>query len=212
MSAATSIDTSKKLPPLLKQLKAKHKVEPPALRDPTMQLITAFFQWRATTAEAEEALDHIFTAVVDINELRVTPDAELIRLIGEDYPFAAERVRRLRDAMQTVFVREHTLEMQSLVSQGKKEQKLYLETIPGLPSYVQSSVALLGFGIHAMPVDENLIELLEKEGVIDAGMQPADVENLLLRSIKASDAAEAHLLFQSWVDVSFKPKRKSKKK
>lgn len=212
MSAATSTDTAKKLPPLLKKLKSKHKVETPAPRDPTMQLITAFFQWRSTTAAAEEALDHIFTAVVDINEMRVTPDLELIQLIGEDYPFAAERVRRLRDAMQTVFAREHSLEMQSIASQGKKEQKFYLETIPGLPAYVMASVALLGFGIHAMPVDENLIELLEAEQVIDPGMKPADVESLLLRHIKATDAADAHLVFQAWVDASFTSKRTSKKK
>lgn len=212
MNAASTIDTAKKLPTLLKKLKSKHKVETPAPRDPTMQLITAFFQWRATTELAEEALDHIFASVVDVNEMRVTPDLELIRLVGEDYPLIAERVRRMREALDTVFGREHCLDMRSIAPQGKKEQKLYLETIPAMPPYVVSSVALLAFGIHAMPVDEPLVELLESEQVIDPGMKPADVETLLLRSIKASDAADTHVVFQAAVDAANKSVSRTQKK
>ena len=166
----------------------------------------------STTPAAEEALDRIFTEMVDVNELRVTPDAETIRIVGDDYPLIAERVRRMREVLNMVFAREHTLNLGSVASQGKKEQKIYLETLPAIPAYVMSSVALLAFGIHAMPVDCQLIELLEQEGVIDAGLSVADCESLLLRNVKASDASETHLLLQAWVDDANKGKRKPKKK
>lgn len=212
MNAAATTDTAKKLPVLLKKLKGQYKPETPVPRDGTMQIITAFFQWEASTPLAEEALDHLFTNMIDVNELRVTPDAEIIRIVGDDYPIIAERVRRMRDVLNNVFMREHTLDMRNVAAQGKKEQKAYLETLPAIPSYVVSSVALLAFGIHAIPVDRQLTELLEAEGVIDPGMAPGDVESLLLRHVKASDAADTHMLFQAWADESNTGKHKPKKK
>jgi len=44
--------------------------------------------------------------------------------------------------------------------------------------------------------------LLEREGCVDEGLSPAEVEAALLRQIKAADALKAHLALQAWSDVS----------
>ncbi|MCG8507615.1 MAG: hypothetical protein MI741_00155, partial [Rhodospirillales bacterium] len=99
-----------------------------------------------------------------------------------------------------VFVREHAVEMRSVADRGKKEQRAYVESLPGITPYVASQVNLLCFGIHAIPVDDKLIGLLVEQEVTEPGVSPAEVESAMLRQIKASDAADAYHLLQTWAD------------
>lgn len=202
----------KQLTALLKKLKGQHNVDATGPHDPTMQLVVAFFQWEATTARADQIVDQLMAQMVDVNELRVTPDDEILRLIDDPDELMPQRVRRLREAMHEVFNREHSIEMKSAIASGKKEQRLYLDTLPAVPLYVAANVALLAFQAHAMPVDQQLIDALVREGVLKEEDTPREVEAGLLKHIKAADAAEAHLLFQAWVDqkAAARKRRQSK--
>jgi endonuclease III len=192
--------TVKKFTALLKKVKSAYKGEDPPPRDPVAQLVVSFLQWNATRKQAEDAFTALMDQMIDVNDLRVSHPHELVAIIGEDYPDAGARVIRLREALHEVYVREHDIQMNSIAGKGKKEQRAYLDTLPGITPYIAAEVTLLSFGGHAMPVDEKLAALLIGEGCLDEDTEPAEAESHLARQVKAGDALEAHLALQSWAD------------
>lgn len=203
---------------LLRTIKSAYKVEEPPGRNPVTELVIGFLQWEATQEMAEDALGRIMAVMVDINELRVTYDHETLALIGSDYPRAEERIARMREALNEIYIREHAMDLSAIHHVGKKDQRTYIESLPGITPYVASHMMLVSYGIHAMPVDEKLVAQLVSEGVADAGATPQEVETMLLRQVKASDALKTHLLLQAWSDDLYangkarKPRKTTKKK
>ena len=101
-----------------------------------------------------------------------------------------------------MYLREHDVQMHSIDGKGKKEQRAYLDSLYGMTPFAAAQVTLLSFGGHAMPVDEKLVMMLEREGALPENLDAAAAESFLLRQIKAGDALEAHLALQAWVDKS----------
>lgn len=196
---------AKALAGLLKKLRGKYKTEPPPPRDPVTQLVVGFLQWEAGGEEAEQALERIMAHMVDTNDLRISLDHEILHFLGADYPLAHERVARMRESLNEVYRREHAMELHSISGKSKKDQRAYMDSLPGMTPYVSALVMLLAYGAHAMPVDHKLAALLAKEGAIERGMEPAEAENHLLRHIRADDALESHQLLQAWSDASKTP-------
>ena len=192
--------TAKKFAALLKKSLTAYKGEDPPPRDPVAQLIVSFLQWNTTRRKAEDAFTAIMAEVIDVNDLRVSHPHELVAMIGEDYVDAAERVIRLRESLHEVYKREHDIQMHSIAGKPKKEQRTYLDTLPGITSFIAAQVTLLSFGGHAMPIDDKLCALLINEGCLNEGTTPADAESYLTRQVKAGDALEAHLALQAWSD------------
>ena len=168
--------------------------------EPIAELVISFLTWNATSRQADAAYGKIMAQVVDLNELRVSHVNEVIDLIGVRYPDVQHRVIRLLQSMMEIFEREHDFKMGSLGSRSKREQREYLDTLPGIPSYVAARVALLSFGAHAMPVDDRLLTLLVKAGVFESGTTPANAESWLTRQVKAGDSLETFLALQEWAD------------
>ncbi|NBC10119.1 MAG: hypothetical protein GVY24_00090 [Planctomycetes bacterium] len=187
---------------LVQKLVSRFKPEEPPATDPIVQLVISFLSWNASTRKAEDAYGKLMSEFVDINELRVSSIDQIVTIIGEDYPEARPRVARMREALHEIFLREHALSTTTLAAKNKKDQRTYLDTLPGMTPYVAAQVMLLSFNGYAMPVDEKLVLLLEREGCVDEGLSPAEVEAALLRQIKAADALKAHLALQAWSDVS----------
>jgi len=191
---------AKNLKPLLQQLETRYKPEDPAASEPVTQLVIGMLQWEATRKQAEQAFSKLMNELVDINEIRVSQDYELVSLIGQNYPRVDERVARLRETLNAIFVKEHGVVMSSIVNSGKKEQRAYLDALPGVPPYAAAQVMLLSFGGHALPVDEKLVSLLAQEQVVSADTPPGKAEGSLLRQVKAADTLHAHTLLQAWAD------------
>ena len=168
--------------------------------EPIAELVFSFLIWNATVRQADTGFGKIMAQVVDLNELRVSHAHEVIDLIGVRYPDAQHRVIRLLQSMMEVFEREHDYKMTSLGARSKREQREYLDTLPGCPPFVAARVALLAFGAHAMPVDDRLLTLLVKAGVFEQETTPAEAEAWLVRQVKAGESEEAYLALQEWAD------------
>ncbi|MEM7625703.1 MAG: hypothetical protein AAF333_08745 [Planctomycetota bacterium] len=192
--------TAKKFAALLKKARTAYKGEDPPPRDPVAQLIVSFLQWNTTRNKAENAFTALMDAMLDVNDLRVSHPHELVAVIGEDYPDAGNRMIRLRESLNEVYKREHDIQMHSVAGKGKKEQRAYLDTLPGIAPFIAAHVTLLSFGGHAMPLDDKLCALLTNEGCLDEGTTPTEAESYLTRQVKAGDALEAHLALQAWAD------------
>ena len=192
----------KKLAALLKKLQPASEHDLPTGLEPTTQLVLSFLNWETTRKNADAAFEKLMAQLVDINELRVTLEPELAAIIGEDYPLALHRLVRLRETLHAIYRREHDIQMASIADKGKKEQRAYLDSLPAAPSYVTSGVMLLAFGGHAMPVDTKMASLLAREGIVEAGASPQEVEAFLLKHVRADEAVEAYRKLQAWADES----------
>lgn len=190
----------KALAAVLKKAKSAYKGEEPDRLEPIAELVFSFLMWNATAKQADTAFGKIMAQVVDLNELRVSLSHEIIELIGVRYPDAQRRVIRMLESMMEVYEREYDYKMTSIASKSKREQREYLDTLPGIPPYVAGRVALLSYGAHAMPVDDRLLTLLVKAGVFEPGTTPADAEAWLMRQVKAGDSEEVYLSLQAWAD------------
>lgn len=192
---------AKKFKPLLRKLIKHYEAEPPETIEPVTQLVKAFLQWNTAKRTAESAYRRLMTVIVDNNDLRVSHRDELISLIGATYPLVEERVARLRDALQEIYLREHCVEMRSCQGKSKKDVRAYLDGLPGITPYVAAQVMLLSFGAHAIPVDEKLVEFLAADGAIDPDATVEQTEAFIERCVKAGEGPDAHAALQAWADA-----------
>ncbi len=204
---------ARKLRTLLRKIMPSGGFEPLPTVDPATRLVIGFLQWNATTRQAHAALQRLMGGVVDNNDLRVTHPAEIAGILGPRYPLATERAARLRDALQAVYQREHATSLDGLTGKAKKDVRAYLDSLPGIVPYVSAYVMLVGFGGHAMPLDDRLLELLREQGVVEPSASLEEVAGFLERHIKAEEALVTHLALQAWADdpdgVKLSPSRKA---
>jgi endonuclease III len=192
----------RKLTALLRRLKLAGPPEPLPARDPVTQLVIAFLQWESTRKSAEAAYHRLMQSLVDVNDLRVSHPDEVVVLLGERYPNAVERAGRLHDVLQEVFVRAHAMSLDALAAMGKREARVFLDSLPGITSYVAAQVSLVCFDGHAIPVDQKLARLLREAGAAEPRATPEEVASFLEHHVKAGEALETHLLLQVWSDAA----------
>ncbi len=193
---------AKAITSLVNKLISRFKPEEPPATDPVVQLVLSFLNWNSSARKTEEAYAKLMTELVDINELRVSSVDQILSIIGDSYPEGHARVVRMKQALREVFMREHALSFASVQGKGKKDQRAYLDSLPGITPYVAAQVTLISFNGHAMPVDEKLAILLEREGCVVAGTPIPEIEAFLMKQVKASDALRAHAALQAWADTS----------
>jgi hypothetical protein len=203
----SSPDPSKKLQTLIKRLRAEHphaadcSLEScPEGHDPLVwQLVFAFMAWEASTAKAGPATRKLHAGVIDYNEMRVCLADELVAMIGERYPRAAERVQRLRSTLNEIYRREHAVTLHHLAQMPKRDARAYLESLEGMPPYVAARMMLLTFGGHAFPLDERIYHTLQEESAMPEG-EFEEVSGWLERAFHAGEALEPYLVLETWLN------------
>ena len=205
----TTLDTPKNLAALIKYLRGAYPQPPQARPEPVPidtsepllgQFVRAFLIWESTCAKASLALKRIEQSVVDFNELRVCMPGELVRVLGERYPRADERARRMRSALNAIYTREHKVTLERLTAMTKRESRDYLETLEGTPRFVAARVSLLGLAGHMAPVDARIVRRLTERGVLEADATPESAAAALERRVRAPEMPEFYALLQAWSD------------
>ncbi len=197
----TNAFNSSRLTTLLRVTKSKHRTDVPEPAEPVAQLIRAFLEWNASRPKARGALKRLTEHFVDFNELRVSFPYEVEALLGPNYPTAGERAERLHEALNMLFQREQAVSLESLEPRSKKDVRTYLDTLAGVPPYVAAQVTLLCFHGHAVPVDEQLADLLREHEIVAEDATLEAIESFLQRHIKADQAVETHARLMAWVDA-----------
>lgn len=190
---------AKKFAALLKTIRSE--VETPQVTtpsDPVTQLVLAFLEWNASRKLAAEAYDKLMSQLVDNNDLRVSHQAEIINIIGPKYPQAEERIARMHESLQEVYVREHSMNINHLTDKPKKLVRQYFDTLPGMLQFASAYVTLASYQGHAFPVDDRTLELLKLDGGIDPTASTEDTEAFLCKNIKTEQTFETFLLIQAW--------------
>lgn len=214
----TQGDPTKRLNGLLKKLRGAYADATPPRPDPgetgdalAHELIFSLLLWEASTGQAKAALKRLVEAYIDHNELRVCMPDELAEVLGERYPLAYERSKRLKAVLMDVFRRQHGVTLSHLEPAGKREAKAYLEALDGMPPFAASRMVLVCLDGHALPVDERLRDLLADEGVLEEGTSPAAASSWLERHIEHGEVLRAYSLFQAWSDEAGHPPKRDRK-
>ena len=116
----------------------------------------------------------------------------------------------LRETLNAIFARTNAVTLDHLEDTPRREIRRLLREL-GMNEYVSASVMLHGFGLHAIPVDEDLVECLEMDGYVHPGSAPADVQGFLERVIAGEDAARAHEFFREYLEKRAKALAKRRK-
>ena len=198
----------KKLKKLLTDA-CKLKVDKPDEVDSLELLIRSVLESNVPRKRVDEAMDALREAFVDFNEVRVALPRELVEVIGKDFPYAKLKARMLSSVMQSVFIRRNEINLTYMEEMTKRDLRRHLEEI-GLTPYAAALMVLVGFDGHAIPVDEDLRDLLEIEGYIHPGSDIPDVQGFLERVISQKNALQAHEYFRQWVKENAKTLEKSR--
>lgn len=197
-------DYAKRLTQLMRQLAKAAPDRQVFERDPIEQFIHSFLCWESSHNQADQALARLMREVVDYNDLRVTDPADLIRILGDGYALAEERVHRLSRALHAVYKREHQMSLGRLVDMPKREAREYLDGLDGMVPFVSASVLLLSFDGHAVPVDDQLHQRLQRDDIVDAEATLAETQSFLESHIRAADGIESYILLRAYVERPIK--------
>jgi endonuclease III len=166
--------------------------------DPIRRLAIAVLGVECGDAEANRAIDRLLTTMVDWNEVRVSNAEQVYRAIGDRIPQGLDRSRRLIDALQAIYEREHKISLDRLKSIGRREARDYLEALDGVGDYAAAAVMLWNFGGHAIPVSDPFLEALRAAELVHPHATRAEVQAFLERNINAAEAKEFCVVMRSF--------------
>lgn len=192
-----------KLTSLVRKLATATPPELPEQDDPIAVLVFSYLLWEASTEQACEAYGRLLEEIVDFNHLRVCLAHEVVAAIGQRYPRALERCQRLRATLNDIYRREHAVTLTSLESMGKRDIRAYVESLDGIVPFVAARLMMVGFDVHAVPVDDQLRALLIEAKVAADTVEVPELASWITRQVRAGEGLKVHERFQSHVDEAW---------
>lgn len=169
--------------------------------EPVRELVFSYLLWDAPLSTAQEAMERLSCAVVDVNDLRVCSADEMLAMLGAGYPRVEERASRLRVSLRALFASENRLRLGHLAGKAPATVRKQLRALGEPPSFVVERTLLVGFGHPAVPVDERTAARLADCGVLHPGTDAAAASAWLLESTPEGEVAEAAAWLQAWADA-----------
>ena len=185
------------------------KTNESSVNEPVTELVLAALSVATTESRARSALGRLRGSFVDFNELRVARVEEITDVLGKSFPQAKEAATRITTLLQSICEKNDTLNVSHLQEGGKREAKIFFESLVGQTPYIVARVMLLSLQAHAFPVNEQMLLMLRDEGAIAPKADTTDVQGFLERQISANEIRETYGLLRAHAD-SFKPSRAAK--
>ena len=182
--------------------------------DVLSELLLGCLTVQMTENKGRTSLGKLRSNFVDYNELRVTRPAEVIEILGKGYGQAREAVDQMILLLRSLYDEQDHLDLEHLKSMGKREAKVFLEQLEGMTPYVLARVMLRGLEGHAIPVHDQMLEMLRGEEVVEESADEATVQGFLERQISAKKALKVYGLLRRHADSakSFGGSKKIEKK
>ncbi|MCH8963342.1 MAG: hypothetical protein IIB58_00155 [Planctomycetes bacterium] len=156
--------------------------------DPLKQLIYAVLSEDNSPTRAKTAMTRLLANTIDYNDLRVSTSTELASIIESDIFNAVERTSVLIEVLGSIYARENSVALNKSKTKNRRDARAYLEGLSGMTPYVLSGTMLWAFDEHAIPLDEQTLTVLKKEGLVDPDATMAEAQGFLRRHISAGDA------------------------
>ncbi|MBC8107720.1 MAG: hypothetical protein H7Z14_14100 [Anaerolineae bacterium] len=170
-----------------KKLIREYKPEPKQPREPLPALVRAAMSYDVPDAKAEDAMRAIEKEFVDLNEFRVATELEVQELLGQRYPEIETRVTMITAALNNIFEREHTMNLERLKTISKRDARQFLRELPGIHPFVEASVMMYAFDAPAFPIDDEILSYLVEEETMEEGTPLADAQRFVEHQLKADE-------------------------
>ncbi len=199
-----------KLATLLKRLPKTPKDANVELQDPIRAMVLGILGANATARQVERGFKAVNGEYVDFNELRVSPERDIVECIGENYPDAYGRARMIRTSLGGIFAQCSTVSMEYLDKLPRRDVRRRLSEL-GLDEYAAGVTMLWGLGLHAVAVDDDLALCLELKGCVHPGADIADIQGFVERAVPKQRAHAAHQFFRDLIQSNAKAMAKRRK-
>jgi endonuclease III len=151
------------------------------------QLLRGILSDYASEQKANGALGRLRETAVDLNDLRVTPVAEIVRAIGIDYPQVRRAAEDVSRALIGVFNRQHHLDLTHLKRMTKRAAESFFESA-GINPHAAATILMRCLKGHAVPADQTMCEFLRRSGIVPPDATAAEIQQFLLTRIKERQA------------------------
>jgi len=172
---------------LHRKLVKEHKPEPRQPIEPLPALVRGVMSFDVPDTKVAETMKAIDREFVDLNELRVSTELEVQELLGTRYPKIEERVTMIVVALNNIFEREHTMNLERLKTLSKRDARQFLREIPELHPFAEAYTMLYAFDAPCFPMDGETLAYLNDEGVMEEGTSLHDAQKFVEQHVKADD-------------------------
>lgn len=196
---------------LAKKTIRDHKPAPLEPQDPVRAIVRAILSFNAPESKVEEAMKVIDRDFVDLNELRVGTELEVQEMINPRYPEIEKRSLMISQALNSIFEREHTMNLNRLAELGKREIRQYLREMPEQSPFVEAYIMLYCFEGHAFPIDEDTLDFLKEEEIVEENATLEEAQKFVEHHLKADECYEFYAALRKGLhDGALKKKKKAK--
>lgn len=187
---------------LYTRLKKQRAKVPLAESDGPMEtLLLGLLSNYAAESRAAAALVKLRAAVVDYNELRVTPTAEIVEVIGADYPSCRPAAQDIVGTLQALFNKLHHLDLAFLASGSRRAGETFLGSLDGLQPHAHAMMIQRCLKGHAVPLDVNMYACLRKMDCIPADLSIEDAQRFVTGNLKDKDALDFYAMFKRFAST-----------
>jgi endonuclease III len=195
---------------LYRRLMREYKPEPKQPQDALRALVSAAMSFDVPDSKAGDAMKAIEKEFVDLNELRVATDLEIHELLGVRYPQIEKRVAMITQALNNIFEREHTMNLQRLKDISRRDARNFLRELPEIHPYVEAYVMLFAFDGHCFPVDNLILEYFVDEDILDEGTSLEDAQKFVEHHLTAEQCYELFMAVRKAVTLDKGRRKKAK--
>lgn len=175
------------------------------------ELVLACLSAHTTETKARTALNKLRHDFVDFNEMRVSRPDEITEVLAKNFRQGKDVSKQIVLLLKEVFDRQDTLDLENLREIGKRDARVFFESLEHTTDYVVARVMLRALEAHAFPVHEQMLVMLRSEEVVDEAADATEVQGFMERQISAKTVHKTYLLLRRHAD-SFKVPRTAKAK
>jgi len=197
---------------MLRRLERDGKPEAFTPLEPLWALVRAAMSYDVADGRAEDAVQMIGREFVDLNELRVATDLEIQGLLGVKYPEIKTRVAMITLALNSIFEREHTMNLDRLKTISKRDARQFLRELPEMHPYVEAFTMLMAFEGTAMPIDNMMLSYLKAQKAVAPAATLDEAQRFMEHHLKAEEIYEAFRLIRRAASDAAEAPDKSKRK
>jgi hypothetical protein len=194
---------------LTKRLAKEGPVEPLQLMEPLDAFVRAAMSYDVADSRADDALKIIASDFVDLNEFRVATDLEIHDLLGIKYPAIEDRVAMITLSLNFIFEREHTLSLDRLRTVSKRDARQFIRELPTIHPFVEAYVMLMALDGPAMPMDDEILNLLREHEVVEESATLLDAQKFIENHVKGEDIYELFVMLRRTIFKDAKKKVKT---
>lgn len=178
--------------------------------DSTQILVMGILCNFASEQRAAAAMRKLMETVVDMNDLRVSAVADLVPIIGVDFPKARHAAMEITQVFNSIFNSQHHLDVSFLKGQSKKAVNIFLQGLDGLAPHTAAFFRNRYLSHADVPLDENMFAYLQKTGCIPPDITNEEAQKFVSDQFKDREAANFYAMFKKFA-AAHAPRKTAKK-